>query len=209
MTRAWPRLAAEAGWEPSSSPWTRQESGAWLAARGSSGDASSCCSAVLGRVSPDKPGRRSYCHRERCWAARESIPLTVLVYSEYALGVVLGDGRALSELPLVQFARSEARHYRQFGGIEGRHVAAHKGNAGNEAAGRLAGWLADAGRRRLTVPEWVAVLLRTADSSRARVMFHRFGRQESAETVELTTCRAQCCFSCWPSCHVQAARRPR
>ena len=80
-----------------------------------------------------------------------------------------------------------------------------KGNAGNEAAGRLA----DAGRRWLTVPEWVAVLLRTADSSSARVMFHRFGRQESAETVELTTCRAQCCFSCWPSCHVQAACRPR
>ena len=32
--------------------------------------------------------------------------------SQYALGVVLGEGRALSEIPLVQLARSEARCYR-------------------------------------------------------------------------------------------------
>ena len=42
-------------------------------------------------------------------AARVSIPLTVHSDSEYALGVVLGDDCALSEVPLVQLARSEAR----------------------------------------------------------------------------------------------------
>ena len=41
-------------------------------------------------------------------AARVSIPMTVLSDSEHALGVVLGDDRALSELPLFQLARSEA-----------------------------------------------------------------------------------------------------
>ena len=58
-----------------------------------------------------------------------SSPLTVLSNSECALGVVLSDDRALMELLLLQVARSEARHYRQRGGIEGRHVAAYKGPA--------------------------------------------------------------------------------
>ena len=62
-------------------------------------------------------------------AARMFIPSTVLSDSEYALGVVLGDDRALTEIPLVQLARSEARHHRQRAGIEGRHVAAYKGPA--------------------------------------------------------------------------------
>ena len=44
----------------------------------------------------------------------------------------------------MQLAPSEARCYRQRAGIEGRHVAEHRGLAGNEAADRLA----DAGRRR-------------------------------------------------------------
>ena len=61
-----------------------------------------------------------------------SIPFAVVSDWEYALGVVLGDDRALTELPLVQLARSEARHFRLPAGIEGRHVAAHKGHGGNE-----------------------------------------------------------------------------
>ena len=62
------------------------------------------------------------------------------------------------ELPLVQLARSEARHYRQHATVEGSHVAAHKGHAGNEAADRLA----EAGRRRLMVPERAAALISCA-----------------------------------------------
>ena len=45
-------------------------------------------------------------------AARVSIPLTILPDSQYALGVVLGGDRALSEIRLVQLARSKARCYR-------------------------------------------------------------------------------------------------
>ena len=60
-------------------------------------------------------------------AARFSIPLTIFSDSQYALGVVLGEDRALSEIPLVQLARSEARCYIQRAGIDGRHVAAHRG----------------------------------------------------------------------------------
>ena len=70
----------------------------------------------------------------------------------------MGDDRALSELPLVQLARSEARHYRQRAGIEGRHVAAHKGYAGNDAADRLA----EARRRRVMVPKRAAALISCA-----------------------------------------------
>ena len=88
-------------------------------------------------------------------AARVSIPLTILSDSKFALGVVLGEHRALSEIPLVQLSRSEARCCRQRAGIEGRHVAAHRVHAGNEAADRLA----DAGRRRWMVPEWAAALI--------------------------------------------------
>ena len=50
-------------------------------------------------------------------AARVSIPLAILSDSQYALGVVLGEDRALSEIPLVQLARSEARCCRQRAGI--------------------------------------------------------------------------------------------
>ena len=49
----------------------------------------------------------------------------------------MGDERSSTELPLVQLARSEARHYRQHATVEASHVAAHKGHAGNEAGG---GW---------------------------------------------------------------------
>ena len=74
------------------------------------------------------------------------------------MGVVSGDDRASTELPLVQLARSEARHYRQRAGIEGRHVAAHKGQTSNEAADRLA----EGGRKRLIVPQRAAALISCA-----------------------------------------------
>ena len=93
-------------------------------------------------------------------AARVSIPLTILSDSKYALGVVLGEDRALSEIPLVQLARSEARCYRQRAVIDCRHVAAHRELAGNEAADRLA----DAGRRRWMVPERAAAFISCASS---------------------------------------------
>ena len=83
-------------------------------------------------------------------AARVSILLTVFSDSEKALRVVLGDDRALSELPLVPLARSEARHHRQRAGIEG--------HASNGAADRLA----EAGRRRLMVPDRAAALISCA-----------------------------------------------
>ena len=35
---------------------------------------------------------------------------------------MLGDERASTELPLVQLARSEARHYRQHATVKGNHV---------------------------------------------------------------------------------------
>ena len=93
-------------------------------------------------------------------AARVSIPLTILSDSQYALGVVLGEDRALSEIRLVQLARSEARCYRQLAGIEDRHVAAYRGLAGNGAADRRG----DAGRRRWMVQERAAALISCAPS---------------------------------------------
>ena len=60
-------------------------------------------------------------------ASRVSIPLTILSDSQYALGVVLGEDRALLETRLVQLAPSEARCCGQRAGIEGRHVVAHRG----------------------------------------------------------------------------------
>ena len=41
-------------------------------------------------------------------AARVSISLTILSASQYALGVVLGEDRAFSEIPVVQLARNGA-----------------------------------------------------------------------------------------------------
>ena len=52
------------------------------------------------------------------------------------------------------------RRYRQRAGVEGRHVAAHRGHAGNEAADRLA----EAGRRWWMVPERAAALISFAPS---------------------------------------------
>ena len=52
------------------------------------------------------------------------------------------------------------RRYRQRAGIEGRHVAAHRGHAGNEAADRLA----EAGRRWWMVPERATALISCAPS---------------------------------------------
>ena len=72
----------------------------------------------------------------------------------------MGEDRALSEIPLVHLARNEARCYRQRAGIDGRHVATHRGLAGNEAADRLA----DAGRRRWMVPERAAAFISCASS---------------------------------------------
>ena len=83
--------------------------------------------------------------------------------------------KTLSEIPLVQLARSEARCYRQRAGIDGRHVAAHRGLAGNEAADRLA----DAGRRRWMVPERAAAFIScVVDSSTARGTFLYAGRSD-------------------------------
>ena len=67
---------------------------------------------------------------------------------------------SLSEIRLVQLTRSETQCYRQSAGIECRHVAAHRGLAGNEAADRLA----DAGRRRWMVAERAAALISCAPS---------------------------------------------
>ena len=103
---------------------------------GANGDGS-CCSTVLGRVSPLVAEVTAIASVSRMLrSARVSVPLTVLSDSEKALGVVLGDDRALSELPLVPLARSEARHHRQRPGIEE--------HASNGAADRLA----EGGQRR-------------------------------------------------------------
>ena len=127
-----------------------------------SGD-ESWCSVVLERVSP------SWLVAEitaiasvlrMLQAPRVSIPLTVHSDSEYALEVVLGDDPALSELPLVQLARTETRHNKQRADIEGRHVTAYKEHAGNEAADRVT----KAGRRRLMVPERAAKLISCAEA---------------------------------------------
>ena len=170
-------------------------------------------------------------------AARVSIPLTILSDSQYALGVVLGEDRALSKVRLVQLARSEARCYRQRAGIEGRHVAAHRRLADNEAADRSA----DAGRRRWMVPERAAALISCAPSfpPESEVPFltlagrifwqgiqdevdplrlFRPGRQCSRgcgpylrvrQCPHAASLRAQCGFSIWSSCHDRAARRSR
>ena len=135
---------------------------------GTNGDGS-CCSTVLGRVSPfvaEVTAIASVLRMLR--VARVSIPLTVLSDSEKALGVVLGDDRALSELPLVPLARSEARHHRQRAGIE-EHAS--NGGCGSARGGwpqAIDGSRAGSG----------AHLLRTAGSSRGRVMFRRLGRQD-------------------------------
>ena len=138
MTSAWPRLAAEAGW------------GAVIFAVGASGDwrlaggiwepveTDPAAQLFLGASRPTSPVAEvttiaSVLRMLR--AAHVSIPLTILSDSQYALGVVLGEDRALSEIPPVQLARSEARCHRQRAGIEGRHVAAHSGLAGNEFGG--------------------------------------------------------------------------
>ena len=84
--------------------------------------------------------------------ARVSIPLTALSESQFALGVVLGEDRALSEIPLVLLARARP------------HAA------GNVLALRVATWLrtgglqASAGRRRWMVPERAAALISCAPS---------------------------------------------
>ena len=67
------------------------------------------CSAVLERLA-EVTAIASVLRMLR--AARVSIPLTTLSDSQYALGVVLGEDRALSEIPELQLARSEARRYR-------------------------------------------------------------------------------------------------
>ena len=138
--------------ELSSLPWTRQEYGGWLAAFGSAAQL------FLGASRPTSPvaGVTATASVLRMLLeARVSIPLTTLSDSQNALGVVMGDDFALSEIRLVQLARSEARCYRQCAGIEGRYVAAHRELAVNEAADRLP----DAGRRRWVVPDRAAALI--------------------------------------------------
>ena len=76
-------------------------------------------------------------------AAWVPIPLTVLSDSDFALGVVMGDHRVMTELPLSSLHGARLRT---------------KDHAGNEAADRLA----EAGRRRLMVPERAAALISCA-----------------------------------------------
>ena len=63
-------------------------------------------------------------------------------------------------MKIAPFRRYLARCYRQRAGIDCRHVAAHRGLAGNEAADRLS----DAGRRRWMVPERAAAFISCASS---------------------------------------------
>ena len=209
MTRAWPRLAAELSGEP----WTRQEYGGWLPV-----ETDPAAQLFLGASRPTSPV--GYRHRER---AEDATVDHSLSDSQYALGVVLGEDRALSEIPLVQLARSEARCHRHRAGIEGRHVA---GGCWPQAVdGTRAGRCAH--------------FLRTVVSSRVRGTFLYAGRSDilagnqgrgrsvkafsAWQTVSrgcgaylrVRQCphaasrRAQCCFSNWSSCHDRAARRSR
>ena len=127
MTRAWSRLAAEAGW--GAVIIAVNTSGVWSLVGGAWGpvETDPAVQLFLGASRPTCPVAEvtaiaSVLRMFR--AARVSIPLTVLSDSKYALGVVLGDDRSLSGLPWVQLALTEARHYRQRAGIEGRHAAA-------------------------------------------------------------------------------------
>ena len=153
-------MAAEAGW--GAVIFAVDASGVWKLAGGVWGPVETDLAAQLffGASHPTSPAAEVTAIASvlgMLRAARVSIPLTSLSDSQYALGVVLGEDRALSEIPLVQLARSEARCYRQ---RAGRHVAAHGGLAGNEAADRLA----DAGRRRWMVPERAAAFISCASS---------------------------------------------
>ena len=116
MTRAWPRLAAEAGWV--AVIIAVDAAGVWRLAGGVWGPAETdpATQFFLGASRPTSPVAEvtaiaSVLRMLR--AARVSVPLTILSDSKYALGVVLGEDRALSEIPLVHLARSEARRYRQ------------------------------------------------------------------------------------------------
>ena len=115
MTRAWPRLAAEAGW--GAVIFAVDASGVWKLAGGVWGPVETDPAAQLffGASRPTSPVAEvttiaSVLRMLR--AARVSIPLTILSDSQYALGVVLGEDHALLETPLVQLARSKARCYR-------------------------------------------------------------------------------------------------
>ena len=108
----------------------------------------SCCSAVLGRVSPDLPGRRSYCHRERLEDASGGSSVHPF---DRSLGFGACAGSRLGRLPCLVGA-AVGPPCRERGATEGHHVAAHKEHAGNEAPDRLA----EDGRRRSTVPQWAA-----------------------------------------------------
>ena len=130
MTRAWPRLAAEAGWGAVifAVDASRSMEVGWRHLKPIETDPAA--QLFWGASRPTSPVAEDTAVASvlrMLRAARVFIPLTSLSDSQHALGVVLGEDRALSETPLVQLARSEARCYRHRAGIEGRHVAAHQG----------------------------------------------------------------------------------
>ena len=120
MTRAWTRLAAEAGWGAVIT--AVDASGVWRLPGGTWGPVETDPAAQLFLGAAAEVTAIARMLR----AARVSIPLTILSDSQYALGVVLGEYRAVSEISSVQPARSEARCYRQRVGIEGRVSGAHR-----------------------------------------------------------------------------------
>ena len=131
MTRAWPRLAAEAGW--GAVIIAVDESGVWRLAGGiwRPVETDPAAQLFLGASRPTSPVAEVTAIAgvlRMLRAARVSISFTILSDSRCALGVVLGEDRALSEIPLLQLARSEALCYRQRA-TEGRHVAAQREHA--------------------------------------------------------------------------------
>ena len=221
MTRAWPRLAAEAWW--GAVIFAVDASGVWRLAGGVWGPVETDPAAQLSLdasrpTSPVAEVTAIASVPRMLRAARVSIPLTILSDSQYALGVVVGEDRALSEIRLVQLARSEARCYRQRAGIEGHHVAAHRGLL---ATRLLTDWrmLAAGGR-------WLRSFFQ---SQRYLSLRWPIGRGRSVEAfsgwqtvsrgcgayLRVRQCphaasrRAQCGFSSWSSCHDWAARRSR
>ena len=104
MTRAWPRLAAEAGW--GAVIFAVDASGAWSLAGNAWGPVETDPAGLLflGASRPTSPVAEVTAIASvlgMLRAARMSIPLIVLSDLAYALGVVSGDECALTELPLV------------------------------------------------------------------------------------------------------------
>ena len=201
-----------------------------------SGDGS-CCSVVLGRVSPDKPGRRSDCHRE---------------------GVEDASGGS-SAYPFDLFSRIRRRWESSWAMIlpcsswSSLHVA-RRDTTGNVLASRAATWLHTRGmpatRLRIGRGGWPqAIEWFWSGQRRSSPVHSRFFQRQShvlslwpigslardqgrgrppeafpawqtkrrdggayrrlGQCPYAATRRAKCCLSCWPSRHARAACRPR